>query len=163
MTVIIILIVLGILLFVIEFLLVPGVTIAGIGGLILTVFGVFKAFNDFGPSVGIWVLIGTVILSVFVIVMSLRARTWNRLMLKANVEGTVDENLTDDQLKIGDFGATLTRLAPMGKIRINDMVREAKSIEGYIDEHSEIEIVSIEGTRISVKSRKAEKSKDLKR
>jgi membrane-bound ClpP family serine protease len=39
----------------------------------------------------------------------------------------------------------------MGKILVNNLVREAKSTEGYIDEHSEIEIVSIEGTRISVK------------
>ena len=152
MTVIIILIVLGILLFVIEFLLVPGVTVAGIGGLILTVFGVYKAFNDFGSPVGIWVLIGTIILSVFVIAMSLRARTWNRLMLKTNVDGTVDKNLTDDQIKVGDIGVTLTRLAPMGKIRINELVREAKSIEGYIDEHGEVEVVSIEGTRITVKN-----------
>ena len=71
MTVIIILIVLGILLFVIEFLLVPGVTIAGIGGLVLTVLGVYKAFNDFGATTGVWVLIGTLMLSVFVIAMSL--------------------------------------------------------------------------------------------
>jgi membrane-bound ClpP family serine protease len=151
MTVIIILIVLGILLFVIEFLLVPGVTVAGIGGLILTVLGVYKAFNDFGSTVGVWVLIGTVLLSVFVITMSLRARTWSRLMLKTNVDGTVDKDLTEDQVKAGDHGTTLTRLAPMGKIQVNNLVREAKSIEGYIDEHSDIEIVSIEGTRISVK------------
>jgi membrane-bound ClpP family serine protease len=155
MTVIIILIVLGILLFVIEFLLIPGVTIAGIGGLILTVFGVYKAFNDYGPSVGIWFLIGTIILSVFVIAMSLRSRTWSRLMLKTNVNGTVDKNLTDDQIKVGDIGFTLTRLAPMGKIRINEMVREVKSIEGYIDAHSEVEVVSVEGTRISVKNQNA--------
>ncbi len=151
MGIIIILIVLGILLFVIEFLLVPGVTIAGIGGLILTVFGVSKAFQDFGSNVGVWVLIGTIILSVFVIAMSLRARTWNRLMLKTNLKGTVDTDLTEDQVKPGDKGTTLTRLAPMGKILINDLVREAKSTEGYIDEHTDIEIVSIEGTRISVK------------
>jgi membrane-bound ClpP family serine protease len=151
MAVIIILIVLGILLFVIEFLLIPGVTIAGIGGLVLTVFGVYKAFSDFGPSVGIWVLLGTLLLSVFVIVMSLRARTWNRLMLKTNVNSTVDKNLTEDQVKTGDRGTTVTRLAPMGKIVVNDLVREAKSVEGFIDEHTEIEIVSIEGTRISVK------------
>ncbi len=155
MTVIIILIVLGILLFVIEFLLVPGVTIAGIGGLILTVFGISKAFSDFGPSVGIWVLIGTIMLSAFVIIMSLRARTWSRLMLKTNMEGTVDQDLTDEQVQVGDFGTAVTRLAPMGKIRVNKLVREAKSIEGYIDVQSEIEIVSIEGTRISVKSRKS--------
>lgn len=151
MGIIIILIVLGILLFVIEFLLVPGVTIAGIGGLILTVFGVYKAFNNYGSNVGVWVLIGTIILSVFVIAMSLRARTWNRLMLKTNIKGTVDTDLTEDQVKPGDLGTTLTRLAPMGKILINDLVREAKSTEGYIDEHKDIEIVSIEGTRISVK------------
>ena len=151
MTVIIILIVLGILLFVIEFLLVPGVTVAGIGGLILTVFGVYKAFNDFGPTVGVWVLIGTILLSVFVIIMSLRARTWSRLMLKTNVDGTVDRNLTEEQVKKGDRGMTITRLAPMGKIQVNNLVREAKSTEGYINEHTEIEVVSVEGTRISVK------------
>jgi len=151
MTVIIILIVLGILLFVIEFLLVPGVTVAGIGGLVLTVFGVYKAFNDYGSTVGVWVLIGTILVSVFVIIMSLRARTWNRLMLKTNVDGTVDKDLTEDEVKPGDTGIAMTRLAPMGKIRIKDLVREAKSIEGYIDEHSAIEVVSTEGTRISVK------------
>jgi len=151
MTVIIVLIILGILLFVIEFLLVPGVTIAGIGGLILTVFGVYKAFTDFGSTVGVWVLVGTVLLSVFVIAMSLRARTWSRLMLKTKIQGTVDKNLTEDQVKPGDRATTITRMAPMGKIRVNDLVREAKSIDGYIEEHSEIEVVSIEGTRISVK------------
>lgn len=155
MTVIIILIVLGILLFVIEFLLVPGVTIAGIGGLILTVFGVYKAFNDFGSQEGIWVLIGTIMLSVFVIVMSLRTRTWSRLMLKTNVEGTVDKDLTEEQVKVGDQGIAVTRLAPMGKVRIKDLVREAKSIEGYVDENVAIEVVFIEGTRISVKSQKS--------
>ncbi|MCK4880819.1 MAG: serine protease [Bacteroidales bacterium] len=151
MTVVIILIVLGILLFVIEFLLVPGITIAGIGGLVLTVFGVYKAFNDFGSTTGVWVLIGTLMLSVFVIAMSLRARTWNRLMLKTNVQGTVDSDITEDQIKGGDLGTTMTRLAPMGKIKVNRIVREAKSIEGFIDEHTDIEVVSVEGTRISVK------------
>ena len=151
MTVVIIIIILGILLFVIEFLLVPGVTVAGIGGLILTVFGVYKAFNDFGPTTGAWVLIGTLMISVFVIVMSLRARTWNRLMLKTNIKGTVDTDITEDQIMVGDQGSTLTRLAPMGKVIVNELVREAKSTEGYIDEHTEIEVVSVLGTRISVK------------
>jgi membrane-bound ClpP family serine protease len=151
MTVVIILIILGILLFVIEFLLVPGVTVAGIGGLILTVFGVYKAFNDFGATTGAWVLIGTLLLSAFVIAMSLRARTWNRLMLKTNINGTVDSDLTEDQIKVGDQGSTLTRLAPMGKVIVNELVREAKSTEGYIDQHTEIEVVSVRGTRISVK------------
>ena len=151
MAVIIILIVLGILLFVIEFLLVPGVTVAGIGGLILTVFGVYKAFNDFGTTVGIWVLIGTLMLSVFVIAMSLRARTWSRLMLRTDIKGTVDSDIQEQQIKAGDRGQAMTRLNPMGKVEVNGIVREAKSLEGYINVHSVIEVVSVEGTRISVK------------
>ena len=39
----------------------------------------------------------------------------------------------------------------MGKIMVNNLVREAKSIEGYVPEHSDVEIVSVEGTRVSVK------------
>jgi membrane-bound ClpP family serine protease len=151
MAAIIILIVLGILLFVIEFLLVPGVTVAGIGGLILTVFGVYKAFNDFGTTVGIWVLIGTLMLSVFVIAMSLRARTWNRLMLRTDIKGTVDTDIREEQIKAGDRGQAMTRLNPMGKVEVNGIVREAKSMEGYINVHSIIEVVEVEGTRISVK------------
>ena len=115
MTVIIILIVLGILLFVIEFLLVPGVTIAGIGGLVLTVFGVYKAFNDYGSTVGAWVLIGTILLSVFVIAMSLRARTWDRLMLKTDIKGTVDKDLTEEQVKLGDLVQHLPGWPPWEK------------------------------------------------
>ena len=151
MTGIIILIILGILLFVIEFLLVPGITIAGIGGLILTVLGVYKAFQDFGTATGIWVMVGTIILSVFVIAISLRAKTWSRLMLNTNIEGTVDKDLTEEQVKQGDRGLAVTRLAPMGKIQINDLIREAKSIEGYIEQNTDIEVVQVEGTRIVVK------------
>ncbi|MEX2369927.1 MAG: NfeD family protein [Bacteroidales bacterium] len=154
MTGIILLIILGILLFVIEFLLVPGITVAGIGGLVLTVLGVYKAFEDYGTVTGIWVLIGTILLSVFVIAFSLRARTWRRFMLNTNVMGSVGESLLIDGIKQGDEGETVTRLAPMGKIMVNEMVREARSIEGYIDEHTKVEIVAIEGTHITVKSKK---------
>ena len=70
----------------------------------------------------------------------------------------MDKDLTEDQVKAGDRGTTLTRLAPMGKILVNEMVREAKSIEGFIDEHSDIEVVAIEGTRISVKNVNSRKS-----
>lgn len=151
MTGIIIMIVLGIILFIIEFLLVPGITVAGIGGLVLTVLGVIKAFNDFGTSTGIWFMIGTILLSVFVIAMSLRAKTWRRLMLNTNINSSVDTDLTEEQIKKGDTGKTITRLNPMGKIMVNDLVREAKSVEGYISQNSEVEVVSVEGTRIIVK------------
>ena len=151
MTSIILFIILGILLFVIEFLLVPGITVAGVGGLVLTVLGVYKAFVDYGTTTGIWVLIGTLLLSILVITFSLRARTWKRFMLNTNVKGKVDDIVLTENLSVGDKGEALTRLAPMGKILVNGMVREAKSVEGYVAEHSQVEIVSIEGMQITVK------------
>jgi len=151
---IILLIILGILLFVIEFLLVPGITVAGIGGLVLTVLGVYKAFEDYGTQTGIWVLLGTILLSILVIAFSLRAKTWKKFMLNTNVEGTVDETILATGIKTGDEGESVTRLNPIGKIMINNMVREAKSIEGYIDPHSKVEIVSVVGTHITVKPKK---------
>ncbi len=154
MTIIILLIVLGILLFVIEFLLVPGITIAGIGGLALTVLGVYKAFEDYGTVTGIWFLIGTLLLSVLVIAFSLRARTWRRFMLNTNVMGTVNEDLLADGIQKGDEGETITRLASMGKIMINGKIREARSIEGYIDEHKPVVVVGTEGAIIKVKLKK---------
>jgi membrane-bound ClpP family serine protease len=39
----------------------------------------------------------------------------------------------------------------MGKVEVNGIVREAKSVEGYINVHTVIEVVEVEGTRISVK------------
>ncbi len=151
MTIIILLIILGILLFVIEFLLVPGITIAGIGGLALTVLGVYKAFEDYGTTTGIWFLIGTLLVSIFVIAFSLRARTWKRFMLNTNVTGTVHEDLLADGIQKGDEGKTVTRLASMGKIMINGKIREARSIEGYLEENKPVVVVGIEGTVIKVK------------
>lgn len=151
MTGIIILIVLGIFLFVVEILLVPGITVAGIGGLVLTVLGIYKAFEDFGTETGIWVLIGTLLASILVITFSLRAKTWRRFMLNTNITGSVDTPLTEEQVRPGDRGEAITRLNPMGKIMVRDMVREARSIEGYINQHEPVEVVSVEGTRITVK------------
>jgi len=148
---IIILIILGVLLFIVEFFLIPGVTIAGIGGLILTVLGIYKAFADFGTQAGLLVLLGTLILNIIVIIFALRARTWKRLMLNTDIESKVDQDISDEQVKPGDTGICLTRLAPMGKVEVNGVVTEGKSIEGYIDEHARIEVVEIEGSRLIVK------------
>jgi len=148
---IIILIILGILLFIVEFFLIPGVTVAGIGGLILTVLGIYKAFSDFGVHTGLLVLVGTLILNIIVIIFALRARTWKRLMLNTDIESKVDQDLSEEQVKPGDTGTSITRLAPMGKVMVNGVVTEGKSIEGYIDEHVKVEVVEIEGSRLIVK------------
>ncbi|MFN2336800.1 MAG: hypothetical protein ABR560_07500 [Bacteroidales bacterium] len=87
---IIFLIILGLLLFIVEFMLIPGVTIAGIGGAVCLVTAIVFSFASFGTSTGLLVLGITVLVMVVLTVVMLKAGTWNKLMLKTAIDGKVD-------------------------------------------------------------------------
>ena len=72
-------------------------------------------------------------------------------MLDSNINGNVGDVKHDASFKVGDHGKTITRLAPIGKAMINDKIVEAKSITGFINENTEIEIVKIQNTNVVVK------------
>jgi membrane-bound ClpP family serine protease len=54
-------------------------------------------------------------------------------------------------VKEGDEGVCLGRLAPMGKVRVGDVVVEAQSPGGYIDANSEVIIVRVLKNKVIVK------------
>lgn len=150
--VIIFLIILGILLFLVEFLIVPGITIAGIGGAISIIAGVVLAFYYEGPATGLIVLISTAVLISLTAVFMLKAGTWKKLMLNKAIDGKVDfVRMEEERIKVGDKGKTITRLNPMGKVRVGDEYYEAKALDKLIDQNQEIEIVKIESNKIIVK------------
>jgi membrane-bound ClpP family serine protease len=151
MTGIVILILLGLFLFIVEFLLVPGVTVAGIGGLACLVGGVFWAYSSHGNMVGHITLISTIALTLFTVVLALRSRTWKRFMLDTNVEGSVASEEDTTRIKPGDEGLTISRLSPMGKARINDLVVEARSTGQYIDPKTKVVVIRFEGSKVIVK------------
>ncbi len=151
MTAVIILILLGILLFLIEFLIIPGVTIAGIGGVILLGSGIYLAFENFGSQIGLIVLVVSLFSSVAILIFALRARTWKGVMLNTNIDGKVNLGPEKDSIKPGDKGICLTRLAPVGRVKVNNIVIEGKSIAGFLDAKTEIEVVKIVGFQAIVK------------
>ena len=57
----------------------------------------------------------------------------------------------DNNVKIGDRGVAITRLAPMGKVEINGKTFEAKSVSELIDEHSHVEVTGYENFNVIVK------------
>ena len=148
---IIILIILGILLFLIEFLLIPGITIAGIGGALLTVSGVYLSFDKYGTRIGVLVLLFTLVSSLVIFAFSLRDKTWKKAMLNTNIDSNVSEELGLEHVHEGDKGETIGRLAPMGMIRVNGRSFEAKSVAGYLDPKTAIEVLKINGSQIIVK------------
>ncbi len=153
---IIIIIVLGILLFIVEFLLIPGVTIAGIGGAILMGVAVYMSYKTHGNTVGNYTLIATLILTIGMFVYALRAKTWNRLMLKKDIDGKVEVGLENETVKVGDRGESITRMAPVGKVLINGLVVEGKSQRGFVDQHTPVEVIKVLKTQVIIKPIKKE-------
>lgn len=148
---IILLILLGIVLLLLEFLIVPGVTIAGIGGVIALVAAVVLSYTSHGTVVGNYMLLGTVFTIILVLYISFKTGTWRKVMLNNSVISRVEYGLTGDSVKIGDTGMTITRLNPIGKVMIKDQVYEGKSVGGFINEKTKVEVIKIQTNNIIVK------------
>lgn len=148
MTLALILILIGLVLMLLEVFVIPGVGVAGIAGIIFTIVGVVFAFNH-NMEQGWYVLAGTVIVSGVLLWKSLQSNTWDRFALHSELDGKSSEAFSD--LKVGDVGKTVTRLNPMGKIRINTKVYEATAQNSLIDEQVSIQIISLTSNKIIVK------------
>ncbi|MFA8432972.1 MAG: NfeD family protein [Marinifilaceae bacterium] len=148
--VILLLILLGIVLLLLEFLVVPGITIAGIGGVLLLVGGIFLSYHSYGIQTGHYTLIGTLLFTGMVLMLALKSKTWKKLMLDAQIDSKV-EKFEEDKIKEGDEGVALTRLAPMGTVSINNIVLEGKSIGPFIDEKTSVVVVKVVNKIVIVK------------
>ncbi len=146
---VIFLIVLGLALIVVEVVVLPGITVAGIAGVLLIGSGVFFTYRFFGSTAGTASLIGTSILFIIFLIYALRAKTWDRLSLHSEIDGKVNVVNTDD-IKSGDKGMTVSRLAPIGKILIHGKIMEGKSEFGLIDENKEVEVIRVDESSIIV-------------
>jgi membrane-bound ClpP family serine protease len=81
---------LGVLLFIIEFMLIPGITVAGIGGAVFVIGGIIITFIEHGTTAGLLVMAGTAVTLVIVVTLMLRAGTWKKLMLTTSIDSKVD-------------------------------------------------------------------------
>lgn len=151
MTILIILflIFLGVLLLLLEFVVIPGVTIAGIGGVILLGASVYFAFADYGVFVGIVTLAFVLIAVPLLIYRIFKSRTGKKMMLNSEIDGHV-EQIDENQIHIGDKGITIGRLAPTGRVRINNLSMEAKSAVGFVDPQVKIKVIEIFRTQVIV-------------
>lgn len=147
---IIVLILVGLVLIFAEILLVPGVGVAGILGLLSMGGSCFYAFNQIGTTTGVIVTVINASLIVGLTVWVLRAKTWKRFTLNTNIDSKAID-LLGERISSGDRGKTLTRLAPMGTVRIAEEVIEAKALEGMIDPGTDVEVVLIEDNKVYVK------------
>ena len=140
----------AIFLFLLEIFLLPGITIAGIGGVIFAIGGIIYAYSV-GTVIGHITLISSIILFVGFFAWLLRAKSFQRVALKTNVDSTLTST-RDMGLHVGDKGIALSRLAPIGKARFADTTVEAKTQGEFIDELTPVVIVRLEGYNVVVES-----------
>ncbi len=152
---IIILILLGLVLLLIEFAVIPGITIAGIGGFLMLIASVYIAFKEYGTVAGFITLAVVLIIAPVMIYYFFKSRQGKKMILESSIGGKV-ETVNEEKLKVGDVGKTIGRLAPSGKVKINGEIVEAHSTGSFIDQQKEVKIVKIHTNKIIVEPLKKE-------
>jgi len=148
-TLIIILILVGFLFLLLEILVLPGTNIAGILGFVLIGIGVYFAFR-IGTTAGVITLGGSVVLSVVFLMLVLKSKTWKKLTLKSEIDSKVNV-IDESQVKVGDTGLTVSRLAPAGKAMFKNDYFEVHTQGEFIDPDTEIIVTKVDFNKIYVK------------
>ncbi len=147
---IVLLILLGILFLVAELLLITGSIAGTLLALVCYGSAIYLAFAQYGTLVGAVVIVAIALLSLLSTVISLRAKTWRKLSLQQEID-SASMPLPEQQLKVGDHGVTLSRLAPTGKVEIEGRIYEARSMDVFVDQRTEVEVVGFENFTVIVK------------
>ena len=132
-----------------EVLFVPGGILGILGGLLL-IYAIYLPYNE---GYTIEAHINTVIIFIiltFSLFKIIKHKSWRRVELKTNIDSSVKEDYRS-VVNIGDKGVCISRLTPIGSIRINNKTYEAKSDTGFLDPKTEIEVINITKNEIIIK------------
>ncbi len=143
-------ILIGIVALILEIFVIPGFGVVGIFGFSSLIFGIYEAYYQYGTIAGNITLISTILFLLILIVISLRTKTWRKLMLNTNIDSKVNE-IDEHKVEIGTEGITISRLAPSGKARLNDEIFEVDTQGLFVDPNTEIVVIKINKNKIIVK------------
>lgn len=148
--IILLLIVLGIVLLLLEFAVIPGSTIAGVSGIVVLGYTVYLAFDHYGTWAGIFTVVFLISFIPVLFLKFLKSKTGKKMQLGSTITGKVDV-LEKEHFQIGDKGKAISRLAPIGKVEVNSYVIEGKSTGEFIDDGAFVEVVEIQDNKLIVK------------
>lgn len=149
MWIIVLLVVLGLVFLFAELLLLPGLSVGAFLSLICYGGALYVAFDRYSTATGVWCIAAIVVLSLIVIVISLRSKTWRRLSLEQKITSSSGNDVS--AVSVGERGRSVSRLAPVGRAEFGGRIYEAKSQTGYIDAGAEVEVVGFDDFSLIVK------------
>lgn len=139
----------GLILLIVEVVFIPGTTVVGILGIIFSIVGVIVCYQNFGSTIGFYVMLGTLLSTGVALYFSFKSDAWSSFALKSAIKSKVNQGIAD-QLRVGDLGETQSALRPFGKAQFGDLVIEVRSIGAYAEPRTKIKIIQIEGNQIIV-------------
>ncbi len=147
---IILLAIVGIVLLLVELFLLPGFGLAGITSIGCLIGCVYTAYFYRGALAGHITLAVLLVLCAIAVWVFLQRRMLDKMALKTDITSKVDL-LHATNIKVGDQGICISRLAPMGKVRIRETEIEAKSQDVFIDDATPIEVIALDGNKVIVR------------
>ena len=142
------LMVIAIALLLLEIFMLPGITVAGIGGLLFAAGGLIYAYSV-STCVGHVTLGASLVAFAAAFAWLMRSKSFSRVALNTDI----DSRLTSSRelgIVPGDEGVTLSRLAPIGKALIKGQAVEAKALDELIDEGTPVIVMQVEGYNVVV-------------
>ena len=147
--IVIVLCTIGILLILAEIFLIPGLTFTAVAGAAFSLGGVYYAFRYIGTTAGVITLILTLTFIGIAFIYLVKSKALDRIALKTDISSTVASKELPE-ISEGDTGITISRLNPIGKVRVNNITMEAKTLSGFIDENTAITVTRILPTQLIV-------------
>lgn len=141
---------LGLLLIAIEIVLIPGSTVVGVIGALLSVLSIGLAFY-YLESLQAWLFTGSAIgISGGLGMIGLRSKTWRRFEVKTAIESKAPGQT--GQIQVGMAGITTSRCNPIGQAEIANELHEVYAIGDYLELGTPILVERIENQYIYIKS-----------
>ena len=143
------LLLIGLILLIVEILFIPGTTVVGIFGFLVSLAGLAFAFLNFEYSVAIWITGVTLVINFAAVWYGFSSGIWKRFSLKSTQSGGAFDGRTDG-LEVGMNGLAVSDIKPYGKASFNEIWVEVKSESGFIEVNTPVTITKIENNKISV-------------
>jgi membrane-bound ClpP family serine protease len=143
------LLVIGLILLLVEILFIPGTTVVGIFGFLVSLAGLAFAFLNFDYSIAIGITGVTLVINFAAGWYGFSSGIWKKFSLKSTQSGGAFDGRTDG-LEVGMKGLAVSDIKPYGKASFNEIWVEVKSESGFIEVNTPVTITKIENNKISV-------------
>lgn len=139
----------GLILVIVEIVFIPGTTVVGVIGVLLSFVGIFVGYREFGSSTGHLILASTTAAMGLMVYYSFQAKTWSRFALKSSINSKNNEGLLES-FRVNEEGTCVSALRPVGKAEFDKRLVEVSSEGEYVDAGSKVRIKEVSPSGIIV-------------